>query len=253
MDSQGANRKLGSKNYWAKIGPVLFIYICIVPFPHWYHFLLLIVKIHLHYWTQAKSIHKFLGVFWCLTKGMPPFYPRCQGDVWSLSLGMARWKPCTQLGSLDWLKDAGVDTRWVLGMLPFFFRIPGKVNKDFPETMEIMQINTPQLVKDSKNSSGLQICVGLRSIFNIVHPFWASVGFLGYQMEPCAKGSSSRCMDMLLWSVLPRHARRINSNDLFGPSVNEKSWRNILNIRSIECWSFINPRVQASQRVWEGM
>ena len=64
--------------------------------------------------------------------------------------------------------------------------------------MEIMQINTPQLVKDSKNSSGLQICVGLRSIFNIFHPFWASVGFLGYQMEPCAKGSSSGCMDMLL-------------------------------------------------------
>ena len=64
--------------------------------------------------------------------------------------------------------------------------------------MEIMQINTPQLVKDCKNSSGLQICVGLRCIFNIVHPFWASVGFLGYQMEPCAKGSSSRCMDMLL-------------------------------------------------------
>ena len=84
------------------------------------------------------------------------------------------------------------------GDVTFFFRIPGKVNKDFPETMEIMQINTPQLVKDSKNSSGLQICVGLRSIFNIVHPFWASVGFLGYQMEPCAKGSSSRCMDMLL-------------------------------------------------------
>lgn len=92
-------------------------------------------------------------------------------------------------------------------------------------SMEIMQINTPQLVKDSKNSSGLQICVGLRNIFNIVHPFWASVGFLGYQMEPCAKGSSSRCMDMLLWSVLPRHARRINSNDLFGPSVNKKSWK----------------------------
>ena len=131
MDSQGANRKLGSKNYWAKIGPVLFIYICIVPFPHWYHFLLLIVKIHLHYWTQAKSIHKFLGVFWCLTKGMPPFYPRCQGDVWSLSLGMARWKPCTQLGSLDWLKDAGVDTRWVLGMLPFFFGYQAKSTRIF--------------------------------------------------------------------------------------------------------------------------
>lgn len=119
-------------------------------------------------------------------------------------------------------------------------------------SMEIMQINTPQLVKDSKNSSGLQICVGLRNIFNIVHPFWASVGFLGYQMEPCAKGSSSRCMDMLLWSVLPRHARRINSNDLFGPSVNKKSWKKTSSKRSIECWSFINPR-QASQRAEESL
>lgn len=129
MDSQGANRKLGSRilgKDWSCI-----VDISIVPFPYWYHFLILIVKIHVHYWTQAKSVHKFLGVF-CASPRVAPFYPRCQGDVWSLSLGMAWRKPCTQLGSLDWLNHTGVDTRWVLGC-SLFFSDTRQVNKDFPE------------------------------------------------------------------------------------------------------------------------
>ncbi len=195
MDSQGAT--WGQKSWVAKIGPGPWcckIWCFFVPFLYQFVHFLIPVKFKSPVLDLSKILHKAQCLL-CLT--ITPFKAarsirmlpcRCQGYVWSLSLGMAWWKPCTQLGSLDNLVD--------------------------------------------------------------IH---------GYQMEPCAKGSSSRYMDMLSRSSFTQ-TRKTNQFEWLGWNVESFCQWEILKKLSqeihwmIECWSFINPQ-QASQRllgrVWE--
>ena len=108
MDSQGANRKLGSRilgKDWSGI-----VDISIVPFPYWYHFLILIVK----------NSPPLLDPSKIRPKGCPRSIPAVRGMYDRYPLGWPGGSPAPNLVAWidETIRESIPDGFWDV---PFFF------------------------------------------------------------------------------------------------------------------------------------